>query len=111
MVYDLDQAGKPGPSRVFADMTALRGPDRPGLPDGMAVDAKGNLFATGPGGVHIFSPDGTRLGRIDTGTAVANCAFGEDGRTLFLASNHFIARIRTRTSGAPSSIVGAGLGR
>jgi gluconolactonase len=49
--------------------------------------------------VHVFTPEGRRLGRIDTGTAIANCAFGEDGRTLFLASNNFLARIRTRTTG------------
>jgi gluconolactonase len=65
----------------------------------MAIDKAGNLFVTGPGGVHIFSPGGARLGRIDTGSAIANCAFGEDGRTLFLASSHMLARIRTRTRG------------
>jgi gluconolactonase len=38
----------------------------------MKVDEKGNLFATGPGGVHVFAPDGTRLGRIETGVPTAN---------------------------------------
>lgn len=97
--YALDAAGMPGERRLFADMTELVGAGLPGLPDGMAVDGRGNLYATGPGGVHIFAPDGLRLGRIDTGTAIANCAFGEDGRTLFLASNDFLARIRTRVTG------------
>jgi gluconolactonase len=72
---------------------------RPGLPDGMAIDVEGNICATGPGGVHIYTPAGVRLGTIDTGTAIANCAFGEDGRTLFLASNDFLARVRTNTIG------------
>ena len=97
--YDLDERGRIGPGRVFADMTPLAKSGLPGLPDGMAIDKNGNLFATGPGGVHVFTPAGDRLGRIDTGTAVANCAFGEDGRTLFLASNHMLTRIRTRTMG------------
>ena len=42
-------------------------------------DAKGNLFATGPGGVLIFTSDGTHLGTIATGVPTANCAWGEDG--------------------------------
>lgn len=99
MAYALDGAGGITGKRLFTDMTEFVKRGLPGLPDGMAIDAKGNLFATGPGGVHVFTPEGTRLGRIDTGTAVANCAFGEDGRTLFLASNNFLARIRTRTTG------------
>lgn len=99
MAFERDERGGIGPGRVFADLTALAKSGLPGLPDGMAVDVKGNLFATGPGGVHVFTPTGDRLGGIDTGTAVANCAFGEDGRTLFLASNHMLARIRTRTTG------------
>ena len=99
IAFDIDAPGRIGRGRVFADLTALAKSGLPGLPDGMAVDTKGNLFATGPGGVHVFTPGGDRLGRIDTGTAVANCAFGEDGRTLFLASDHMLARIRTRTQG------------
>ena len=99
MAYALDASGAIAGKRLFTDMSEFVKRGLPGLPDGMAIDTGGNLFATGPGGVHIFAPDGTRLGRIDTGTAVANCAFGEDGRTLFLASNNFLARIRTRTKG------------
>ena len=97
--YSLDGDGRPTNRRLFADMTELARGGLPGLPDGMAIDVEGNLYATGPGGVHIFSPGGDRLGRIDTGTAVANCAFGEDGKTLFLASNHFLARLRTKVAG------------
>ena len=100
MAFERDGQGRIGGGRLFADMTALAKSGLPGLPDGMAVDVDGNLFATGPGGVHVFTPAGERLGRIDTGTAVANCAFGEDGRTLFLASNHMLTRIRTRTMGS-----------
>jgi gluconolactonase len=99
MAYTLDGSGAVAGKRLFTDMSAFVKGGLPGLPDGMAIDTEGNLFATGPGGVHVFRPDGSRLGRIDTGTAVANCAFGEDGRTLFLASNNFLARIRTRTIG------------
>jgi gluconolactonase len=96
---ELDAEGAVAGKRIFADSSAEAAAGLPGLPDGMAIDAAGNIFATGPGGIHVFSPQGERLGRIETGTAVANCAFGEDGSTLFLASHDKIARLRTRTRG------------
>jgi gluconolactonase len=65
----------------------------------MKVDRHGNLFATGPGGVHVFAPDGTRLGRIVVGVPLGNVAWGPDG-TLFIAANHWLVRVQTRT-GAP----------
>ena len=99
MAYSLDAEGNVSGRRVFADLTAEARSGLPGLPDGMAIDQQGNLFATGPGGVHLFTPGGARLGRIETGVAIANCAFGEDGKTLFLTSSSFLARIRTRTTG------------
>ena len=92
-------AGRATSRRVFADVTDMVGESRPGLPDGMAIDQPGNLWATGPGGVLIFSGEGELLGRIDTGSAIANCAFGEDGSTLFLAAHDRLARVRTRTRG------------
>ncbi len=73
--------------------------DGPGLPDGMAVAESGHVFATGPGGVLIIAPDGEPLGRINPGRACANCAFGEDGRTLFLTAQDSLMRIRTNSQG------------
>jgi gluconolactonase len=99
MAFALDAAGAIRSGEIFADMTGDAQRGLPGLPDGMAIDVAGNLFATGPGGVHVFSPGGARLGTIDTGKAIANCAFGEDGRSLFLASSDILARVRTRTRG------------
>ncbi len=99
MAYDLDSAGRTSRGRVLRDFTAMVGPSHPGLPDGLAIDVDGHLFVTGPGGVHVLTPDGQALGRIDTGTAAANCKFGEDGRTLFITSGPFLARVRTLTRG------------
>lgn len=99
MAYTLDAGGAVQSQRVFADAADLVSDDSPGLPDGMAVAADGTLFATGPGGVLVFAPDGRRLGRIETGTAVANCAFGDDGRTLYMSSHGSLARVRTRATG------------
>jgi gluconolactonase len=97
--FDVAEDGSVSGSRVFYDATAEVG-KRKGLPDGMAVDKEGNLFATGPGGVLVISPDGTLLGRIDTGEPTANCCFGgEDGSTLFITANKVLCRVKTSTVG------------
>ena len=95
--------GSLGTGRVFADSTRLY-KDGDGVPDGMKVDVNGNVFATGPGGVLIYTPDGTLLGRILTGVPTANVAFGEDGATLFITANHRVLRLRTKTRGMPLPI-------
>ncbi len=72
---------------------------RPGSCDGLVVDKHGNVFATVPGGVAIFSPDGKQLGLLNTDDRTANVEFGEDGSTLFICANHNLLRIRTTTKG------------
>lgn len=64
-----------------------------GNPDGLKIDAKGNLFATGPGGVLIFSPAGTHLGTLLTGKKTANVAFGKDGY-LYICAADVLGRIK-----------------
>jgi gluconolactonase len=96
IAYELNAAGEPTGRRIFADATDLMSPAAPGLPDGMAMSPDGHLFATAPGGVLVFARDGRRLGRIRTGAAVANCTFGDDGRTLYMTSHHMLARVRLR---------------
>jgi gluconolactonase len=93
--------GTLGDGRVFKDVTKMVEEKQKGLPDGMKVDKKGNLWATGPGGVHIMAPDGTLLGRLETGEATSNCAFGgADGTTLFITADMYVCRIKTKTTGA-----------
>jgi gluconolactonase len=101
MAYPLRPDGTLGPGRVFADVTVWVGKKK-GLPDGLKVDRSGNLFATGPGGVLVFSPEATLLGILETGVPTANCAFGgDDGRTLFIAADKALLRIRLNTQGLP----------
>jgi gluconolactonase len=92
--------GTLGASRVFYDAAPLR-KDGDGNPDGMKLDVHGNVFATGPGGVLVITPDGTLLGRILTGVPTANVAWGEDGSTLFVTANHRVLRLITKTRGMP----------
>ncbi len=98
--FPVNADGSLGASRVFADASKLY-KEGDGVPDGLKVDVKGNVFATGPGGVLVYAPDGTLLGRILTGVPTANVAFGEDGSTLFITANHRVLRLRTRTQGMP----------
>ena len=97
--FPVNEDGTLGESSVFHDATALVG-KLPGLPDGLKVDKQGNLWATGPGGVHIFAPDGTPLGRIDTGEATANCGWGGDGSVLYITADMYLCRVKTKTKGA-----------
>lgn len=99
LAYALDAAGLPQGSRMLAEFATEVSAKLPGLPDGMKVGASGHLFASGPGGIYILAPDGRRLGLISTGKAIANCCFGEDGKTLFLTSSDSVARIRLNLSG------------
>ena len=97
--YSLDAQGMVTGERVFADATDLLGEGVPGLPDGMAVSDDGTLFATAPGGILVMDASGKRLGWIRTGAAISNCAFGDDGRTLYLTSHTLVARIRVKATG------------
>jgi gluconolactonase len=72
----------------------------PGLPDGLKVDKNGNLFATGPGGVYVITPGGNLLGKIHTGKATANCAWGNDGSVLYITADDTLCRIKTKTKAA-----------
>jgi len=67
---------------------------RPGAPDGMKVDQKGNIYSAGPGGVWIFSADGKHLGTLDIPERVGNVAWGgADHKTLYVAASSSIYRI------------------
>jgi gluconolactonase len=93
MAYDLLPSGTIDNGRVLFDATE-QVPERRGLPDGLKVDEAGNVFATGPGGVLVFSPDGRHLGTIRTTQATANCAFDRDGTALYMTADSYLLRIR-----------------
>lgn len=98
MVYEVLENGRVGRGRVFASAQKYVS-SRRGLPDGLKVDREGHLFATGPGGLYVFAPDGALLGTILFNQPTGNCAWGEDGSTLFIASNKTVYRMKLATSG------------
>lgn len=99
MAFAVQEDGTLGAARVFFDATEWTR-RWPGFPDGMKVDVEGNLFAAGPGGVHIFARDGSHLGSIVTGVATSNVAWGEDGSVLYVTAGTAVYRIRLATRGA-----------
>jgi len=98
MAYPVKEDGTLGQGRVFFEASSLTAKGK-GLPDGLKVDWQGNLFATGPGGVLVLSPQGKHLGTISTGEAIANCAWGDDGSILYLTSHMYLCRVKTSTHG------------
>ncbi|MCH9653898.1 MAG: SMP-30/gluconolactonase/LRE family protein [Planctomycetes bacterium] len=96
--FPVRKDGTLGTGKLFHDVTAAVG-KLPGLPDGLKTDLKGNIFATGPGGCYIFTPSGELLGRISTGERTANCAWGNDGSTLYLTADTYLVRVQTKTKG------------
>ena len=98
MVYDVKSDGTITNGKIFFNATRWT-KSKPGLPDGMKIDREGNLFAAGPGGIHVIAPDGTHLGSIETGAPTGNLAWGEDGSTLFITSNKTVYRLKLGTKG------------
>jgi gluconolactonase len=100
MAYHVEPDGSLSHGRVFFDANALLRAGKQGLPDGMKVDRSGNIFGGGPGGILVLSPEGKHLGTIVTGQITSNCAFGDDGSTLYMSADHYVMRIRLKTKGA-----------
>ena len=108
--FEVNAAGLLGPGAMFFD-ASTRTED--GVPDGMKVDAQGNLYCAGPGGLWIFSPDGRHLGTIKPPETPANVQWGKYARTnreaamapgekadtLYITARTSIYRVRTATSG------------
>jgi gluconolactonase len=98
MTYEVQEDGTFANGRVFFDATTWT-KTKKGVPDGMKIDKDGNLFAAGPGGIHVFAPDGSHLGSFETGVPTANCAWGNNGSTLYIAANTAIYRVHLDTKG------------
>jgi gluconolactonase len=97
MAYDVTEDGSLSSGRVFFDATQEK---EDGLPDGMKVDTRGNLYCSGPGGVWIFSPQGKHLGTIKLPEVPANCHWGDsDAKTLYMTARTGFYRLRLNVPG------------
>ena len=95
MEFGFREDGSLDEGRIFYNASKEAKAD-PGAPDGLKVRKDGIIFATGPGGVWIFSPEGNHLGTVKTGQATANCAFDEEGKYLYMTADMHLMRIRLK---------------
>lgn len=95
-VYDLKEDGTVNGGEVWADVTG----DLEGVPDGMKTDSADNVFCTGPGGVHVFTPDAVCLGVILTPEPPANFTWGgDDMKSLFITARTSLYHARVKIPG------------
>ena len=98
-VYDLDENFRITEHELLFDATHLLDKGLKGLPDGIKVHSSGTIFATGPGGVLVFSPKGEWLGSIRTGDrASANLAFNTDESMLFITATDWLLKVPLKTN-------------
>jgi gluconolactonase len=93
--YDVGPGGKVSNRRTFISYPGTA----PDVPDGLKVDSAGNVWTSGPGGVRIISPQGKVLGQIKIPEIVANIAFAEDGRTVYLTGSTSLYRLHSKIAG------------
>jgi len=91
--WDLDRSGAASGERVV-----IGGVD--GVPDGLRVDEKGNLYVVASR-VEVYSSDGKYLGTVRTPEPPSNCAFGDpDFETLYITAKTSIYRVRLNVKGS-----------
>ncbi|MEZ4385625.1 MAG: SMP-30/gluconolactonase/LRE family protein [Nannocystaceae bacterium] len=94
--FSVGAGGELADDTVFVDMNT---PDE-GNPDGMAIDAAGDLLTTGPGGIWVVTREGDHLGTIAVPEVPSNCTFGgADGKTLFITARTSVYAVRLKIAG------------
>jgi gluconolactonase len=91
-------------ARVFADMT-FEG--KSGFADGIRADEAGNIWSSagwvgdGYDGVHVFAPNGDRIGLIKLPEICSNVCFGGARRNrLFMTASQSLYSVMVETRGA-----------
>ena len=92
---DVDQEGRISNGRLFFDATG-KAPKEKGHPDGLKVNNDGIVFATGPGGVYILSPEGKHLGTLLNDEFNTNCTLDEKEETLYITSGPKLMRVKLK---------------
>ncbi len=96
-VYDFAPDATLANGRIFGTEPGGKGE---GVPDGMKLDEKGNIFVTGPGGIWVWNPAGRHLGTIIMPEQPANLAWGDkDYGNLYITATTSVYRLRTQVRG------------
>jgi len=91
--YDVDRGGEVSHERVV-----ISGVE--GVPDGIRVDDKGNIYVTATG-VAVYDAQGKHVETIGMPETPANCAFGDtDLETLYITARTSLYRLRRSVKGA-----------
>jgi gluconolactonase len=93
--FELNKEGLPIKDTVFYRVSAEEG-KTPGNPDGMKVNGKGYIFATGPGGVWVFNPTGKVIARIYTGQLTSNCFLDQVHNMLYMTCDSLVMRVKLK---------------
>ena len=97
-VFDVDTSGELRNGRLWYEMVG----EEPGIADGMKVDVEGNVYCTGPAGIHVIDPSGQLMGRLKIPGHSTNLAWGgEDWRTLYVTTYTSVYRTRLKIPGIP----------
>jgi gluconolactonase len=97
-VFDVLADGSLTNGRLFAD---LQGTEE-GNPDGLKVDVEGNVYCTGPAGIHVWEPSGRFQGRFHVPQSVANMGWGDDDwKTMYITARSSVYRVRLGIAGVP----------
>ena len=103
-VFVVDPDGGLHDDRVFTEIRS----ELPGSPDGMKVDAVGQLYVAAAGGIWVFAPDGERRDVIKTPETPSNCAWGDpDWKGLYITARTSLYRIAWTTPGVPTPATSA----
>ena len=91
--YDVDHNGAVSNERVVVS-------NIDGVPDGIRLDEKGNLYVTAKG-VAVYTSEGKLLHTIELSETPANCAFGDpDFQTLYITAQTSLYRVRMTVKGS-----------
>lgn len=110
-VFDVIDGKKLGKAKEFASMEMeIKGKKVGGFADGIRCDVDGNLWSSagwvgdGYDGVHIFAPDGVRIGQILLPEICGNVCFGGPRRNrLFMTASQSLYAVYVETQGAHCS--------
>lgn len=95
-VFSFTAGGRLAGGEVFAEVTG----EGDGAPDGMKIDGLGNVWCTGPGGIHVFDDTGRSLGHLPVPEVVGNFAWGGvDRRRLFVCASTSLYHLSTQVPG------------
>ena|SRR6266508_3795270 len=102
-VFDVQSDGTLANGRIFYQLVG----SEPGVADGMKVDVEGNVYVTGPAGIHVIDPQGKLLGRIKIPAHTTNMGWGDASwRSLYITTHSpgMVYRVRLKIPGVPVEI-------